>query len=302
MVAISIDNLTKYYGNVEALNDLSLSIDDGEIFGFLGPNGAGKSTTIDIILDFVRPTSGNVSVLGFDTQSESTKIRSRAGVLPEQFSPYDRLSGRQHVEFVAESKGISIDADRYLSRVGLGEDGGRKAGGYSKGMKQRLGLAMSLVGEPEILILDEPSTGLDPNGAREMRNIIKEENQRGTTIFFSSHILGQVEAVCDRVGILRDGELVAEDSISGLRDAIGSDTQLSVTVDTVTDELTQTISNLSGVSSVSVEDDSLTIRTEPEAKTTVLNAIEEEGVSVLDFSTEEASLEELFAAYTEGEQ
>ncbi|MFW5919808.1 MAG: ABC transporter ATP-binding protein, partial [Halanaeroarchaeum sp.] len=189
MIAIDLGGVTKRYGDVLALDDLDLTIDEGEIFGFLGPNGAGKSTTINILLDFVRPTTGSVEVLGMDARQHSQEIRARTGVLPEGFQVYGRLTGRQHLQFAIESKRVDQDPDAILQRVDLLDAADRKAGGYSKGMKQRLTLAMALVGDPELLILDEPTTGLDPRGAREVREIVRQERDRGATVFFSSHIL-----------------------------------------------------------------------------------------------------------------
>ena len=305
MTAIELDEVTKRYGDVVAVRDLSFTVEEGEVFGFLGPNGAGKSTTINMLLDFVRPTDGDVRVLGKDAQDDSVAVRERLGVLPEGFSVYDRLTGRQHLEFAIESKEADDDPDAILERVGLaGGDGDRKAGGYSKGMAQRLALGMALVGDPDMLILDEPSTGLDPQGARQMRDIVNAEAERGATVFFSSHILGQVEAVCDRVGILRDGELVAEDSIEGLRDAAGGDTVLLVTVDSVSDAALADVSALDGVSeatrdaSEAADGEVLRVSCDSAAKTTVLSTLEESGAEVRDFETEEASLEDLFMAYT----
>jgi ABC-2 type transport system ATP-binding protein len=299
MPAIELHGVTKRYGDVTALHDLDLSVEDGEIYGFLGPNGAGKSTTIDILLDFVRPTSGTASVLGMDAQADSQAIRRRIGVLPEGFHVYERLTARQHLNFAIESKGASDDPEALLERVGIPDAVDRKAGGFSKGMQQRLALAIALVGEPELLILDEPSTGLDPNGAREMRTIITEEADRGATVFFSSHILEQVEAVCDRVGILKAGELVAEDSIEALRSAADTGTTLTVTLDAVTDAAADAARDVPGVSEVSVDGDRLVVRTDSAAKTDVLDAVESTGADVRDFSTEQASLDDVFAAYTE---
>jgi ABC-2 type transport system ATP-binding protein len=298
MTAIEIEEMTKRFGDVTAVRDLSLEVEEGEVFGFLGPNGAGKSTTINVLLDFVRPTGGEVRVLGRDVHEESVAVRERIGVLPEGFSVYDRLTGRQHLEFAIESKEADADPDALLERVGLSGDGDRKAGGYSKGMAQRLVLGMALVGEPDLLILDEPSTGLDPNGARQMRDIVREEAERGATVFFSSHILGQVEAVCDRVGILRGGELVAEDSIEGLREATSADTVLRITADGVSEDALTEVRAIEGVSEVTTSGDSLRVSCESDVKTTVLSTLEEAGVDVQDFETEEASLEDLFMAYT----
>jgi ABC-2 type transport system ATP-binding protein len=299
--AIRIDGLTKRFGDVTAVQDVDLTIEEGEIFGFLGPNGAGKSTTINVILDFIRPTEGTVTVLGHDAQAESQAVRERTGVLPEGYDVYDRLTGRQHLEFAIESKEADDDPEALLERVGIPEAIDRKAGGYSKGMAQRLVLAMALVGEPDLLILDEPTTGLDPNGAREMREIIREERDRGATVFFSSHILEQVEAVCDRVGILRSGEVVAVDSIANLQAAVGGGTTLTVRVDRASEAAIEAARGVEGVSNVRADGDAIVVKTDG-SKAAVLEAIESAGVEVSDFATEEASLEELFAAYTTGDQ
>ena len=302
MAAIEVRGVTKQFGDVTAVSGLDLTVEEGEVYGFLGPNGAGKSTTINVLLDFVRPTAGEVTVLGRDARDGSVAIRERTGVLPEAFDVYGRLTGRQHVEFAIESKEVVADPDAILERVGLAGEEDRRAGDYSKGMRQRLALGMALVGEPDLLILDEPSTGLDPNGAREMRTIVREENERGATVFFSSHILGQVEAVCDRVGILREGALVAEDSVEGLRDAVGTESTLHVTVESVDEDALEAVRALDGVSRVEVDGDAVTVGCDDAAKTRVIGAFEDGGMSVVDFETQEASLEELFVAYTEDDE
>lgn len=299
MTAIELDGVTKRFGDdVVAVRDLDLEVNEGEVFGFLGPNGAGKSTTINMLLDFVRPTSGRVRVLGHDAHEESVAVRGRTGVLPEGYDVYDRLTGRQHLEFAIDSKDAADTPDELLERVGLADAGDRKAGGYSKGMAQRLVLGMALVGEPDLLILDEPSTGLDPRGAREMREIVREEAARGATVFFSSHILGQVEAVCDRVGIMREGGLVAQDTVSGLRDAVGTEAKLRIQVDRVPEDALPAVRSVAGVNSATANGTTVTVACEDGAKTDVLAALEESGANVSDFETEEASLEDLFMAYT----
>ncbi len=299
MPAIELDGVTKRFDEVIAVDNLSMTVPDGEVFGFLGPNGAGKSTTINMLLDFVRPTAGSVSVLGMNAQERSVAVRERTGVLPEGFSMYNRLTGRQHIEFAIESKDVDADPDAVLDRVGLDGDGERKAGGYSKGMGQRLALGMALVGEPELLILDEPSSGLDPAGAKEMREIVREEASRGATVFFSSHVLGQVEAVCDTVGILRAGDLVARDSVEGLREAVGGGATLSITVDSATEDQMESVRGLAGVDSAMTDGGTVTVQCDSEAKTEVIAALEDAGITVHDFETRETSLEDLFLAYTE---
>jgi ABC-2 type transport system ATP-binding protein len=314
MAAIELDGVAKRYGDdgfslpgrrtapVEALSDLDLTVEEGEIYGFLGPNGAGKSTTINILLDFVRPTAGRARVLGLDAQEEGKRVRERVGVLPEGFETYGRLTGRQHLEFAIESKGAADDPATLAERVGIADALDRKAGGYSKGMAQRLTLGMALVGEPDLLILDEPSTGLDPNGAREMRDIVEAERSRGATVFFSSHVLGQVEAVCDRVGILRDGELVAEDTVEGLRDAAGDGTTLDIEVARLPEDALSAVRALPGVSEVTANETSLQVACEDDAKSDVLSTLDESGAPVRDFTTTDASLEDVFATYTTGDR
>ncbi|WP_123538653.1 ABC transporter ATP-binding protein [Halosimplex salinum] len=299
MAAIETAALTKEYGDVRAVDGLSLTVEEGEIFGFLGPNGAGKSTTINVLLDYVRPTSGDVSVLGIDPRERPEAVRARLGVLPEGYALYDRLSARKHVRFAAEMEGVDVDPEAVLERVGIADDADRAVGGFSKGMTQRLALGLALVGEPDLLILDEPSSGLDPNGAREMREIVREERDRGATVFFSSHVMEQVEAVCDRVGIMTDGDLVAVDTVEGLRGRLGAGSTLVVTVDAVPD--TSGVEAIDGVTGVTVRDDALRVScTDPGVKAAVIERVSAAGATVRDIDVEEASLEDLFTEYTGG--
>lgn len=302
MSAIEVENLTKRFDDVVAVDELDLVINEGEIFGFLGPNGAGKSTTIDILLDFIRPTEGTVTVLGHDAQTEGKAVRQRTGVLPDAYHVYDRLTGKQHLEFAIEMKGSDEDPLALLERVRIADAAGRKAGGYSKGMRQRLVLAMALVGSPDLLVLDEPSTGLDPNGAREMREIIRAENDRGTTVFFSSHVMEQVEAVCDRVAIIDRGQLVAVDTIDGLRDSTETGETLFVYLSDLDENIVDQVSKLDGVGSASMQDGRVRVTVDGVSKFAVLHAIDAEVAPIQDFSVVESSLEDLFVRYTNEEQ
>jgi ABC-2 type transport system ATP-binding protein len=298
-VAIRTSGLTKRYGrDVLAVDDVDLTVHEGEVFGFLGPNGAGKSTTIDVIMDYVRPTAGSATVLGFDAQADTREIHRRVGILPDGYGLYDRLSGHKHLEYAIDLKGTDDDPADLLNRVGLDATAAeRSVGGYSKGMTQRLALAMSLVGDPDLLILDEPSSGLDPNGVRLVREIVREQADRGKTVFFSSHILSQVEAVCDRVAILNRGRLVAVDSIDGLRDALGTGSTVTLTVDEVPAELS--LAGISGVTTVTTDGRTVSATVQdPEAKVAVIDRIREDGAAILDVSIEDSSLEDLFTAYT----
>lgn len=324
--AIRARDVTKRFGSVTAVDRIDLTVEEGEVFGFLGHNGAGKSTTINMLLDFIRPTEGSIEVFGHETRTDSVKARERMGVLPEGYGVFSGLTGRQHVQFAMESKGVDGEPLALLDRVGITEAADREADSYSKGMAQRLVLAMALVGEPDLLILDEPTSGLDPAGAKAMREIILEENERGATVFFSSHILEQVEAVADRVGIMHEGQLAAVDTIDGLREMAGGETKLLVTLDETTGptpEMVQTVdgaaekgraeadtpSHLAVIEDIDEverawveEDGQYGITCTKDDKLDILVALNELGVDVLDFTIEEPSLEDLFVEYTRGSE
>jgi len=300
MSVIEIQNLTKRFGTVTALDDLSFEVREGEVFGFLGPNGAGKSTTINILLGFTRASAGSARVFGHDVETESKAIRYRTGSLLEGYSVYDRLTAREHVQRAANAKGVVVDADAILERVGIPDAADRRAGGFSKGMRQRMAIGMALVGEPDLLVLDEPSTGLDPNGTRELREIIREESRRGATVFFSSHLIDQVEAVCDRVGILRDGEMVTEGDVDDLRARLDASV-LSVTVETVPESLLGDLRTVEGVETVSATDRQVVVTARGGvAKLRALERIERAGVGFTDFTTTDPSLQEIFEEATLG--
>ncbi|MDZ7850464.1 MAG: ABC transporter ATP-binding protein [Halodesulfurarchaeum sp.] len=298
-VAIQTSGLTKRYGDaVLAVDDLDLTVYAGEIFGFLGPNGAGKSTTIDVLMDYSRPTAGTATVLGMDSQRETRDIHRRVGILPDGYGLYDRLTGREHLEYAIDLKGADDDLDDLLDRVGLApEAAARKTGGYSKGMGQRLALAIALVGDPDLLILDEPSSGLDPNGVRLVREIARDHADRGKTVF-GSRRSGQVEAVCDRVAILDSGQPSSPWSPSTASgNSLGTGSTMTLTVEEVPADLS--LDALAGVSTVSVDGRQIRVTVdEPEAKIAVIDRVREAGATLLDISTDEASLEDLFAAST----
>jgi ABC-2 type transport system ATP-binding protein len=302
MTAIRARTVTKRYGSLTAVDRVDLAVEEGEIFGFLGHNGAGKSTMINMLIDFVRPTKGSVEVFGIDCQRDSVAARERMGVLPEGYAVYRRLTGRQHVRFAMESKGVDGDPLDTLDRVGLTEAADRPAGGYSKGMAQRMVLAMALVGEPDLLILDEPTSGLDPNGAKAMREIIVEENERGATVFFSSHILEQVESICDRVAIMQRGELAAVETIDNLRATAEGGTKLHISVADPAEAHLDTIESVAGVDLAWFDEEKRRygVTCTNDAKFDILIALNETGADVVDFSTEEPSLEDLFVKYTGG--
>ncbi|MFC4448705.1 ABC transporter ATP-binding protein [Halorussus aquaticus] len=301
MSVIEIDNLSKRFDDVTAVDGLSLTVEEGEVFGFLGPNGAGKSTTINAMLDFTKPTSGEIRVFGRDAQRDSVAVRERSGLLLEGYGAYPNLTGREHVKHAIDTKDAGDDPDALLERVGLADAADRRAGGYSKGMRQRMALAVALVGDPDLLVLDEPSTGLDPNGARTLREVVTEEAERGATVFFSSHILEQVDAVADRIGILLDGSLAASGGVEELRRELGAGTTLSVRVSAVPDALVADLRELDGVREVRARHGRIEIDCDDggEAKLRALNAVADAGVFE-DFEVRDASLSDVFSKYTEG--
>ena len=298
MAAIETDGLTKRYGELVALDSLDLTVREGEVFGFLGPNGAGKSTAINLLLGFLTPSEGAGTVLGHDIVSGSRHARRRIGLLPEAYSPYNRLTAREHLDYAIAAKDADDDPDVLLDRTGLEPEArDRPAGEYSTGMRQRLALATALVGTPDLLILDEPSSGLDPGGAVELRRLVREEADRGTTVFFSSHVLPEVEAVCDRVGILRDGRLTAVDTVDGLRGTLHTESTVTLSVE----DTALGVDGIDGVASVAVDDEQLRVTcTDPAAKAAVIRRAAD-ATTVRDVQIDDASLEELFTAVTSGD-
>ena len=298
MAAIETRGLTKRFGDdVIAVEDLDLTVPAGEVFGFLGPNGAGKSTTINLLLDFIRPTSGSVAVLGMDAQANPEAVRRRVGVLPEGYGFDDALTGREYVEWAVETKAANDDPGHLLETVGLADAADRRAATYSKGMQQRLAFAMALVDDPELLILDEPSTGLDPNGMQDMRALIRERAADGATVFFSSHILSEVEAVCDRVGVMNDGKLVAVDTIEGLREAAGG--HATIRLECAEPPTDAGVESIDGVVEATVDGRTLSVTcADPAAKVDVVGHVAGRA-AVVDILSDTVSLETLFNELTE---
>ena len=212
---IEAEGLTKKYGTQIAVNNLTLQIREGEVFGFLGPNGAGKTTTLLMFLGLTEPTSGKVRVIGFDSTREPLRVKEKVGYLPENVGFYDDMDARQNLRFIARLNRIpdKVSAkkiDELLQQVGLLEEAKKKVGTYSKGMRQRLGIAEVLIKDPKLIFLDEPTIGLDPDGTNRMLDLIHNlSREKNITIFLSSHLLDQVQRICDRVGIMIKGNLVA---------------------------------------------------------------------------------------------
>jgi len=213
---IETRELSKHFGEVRAVDGISMTVERGEVFGFLGPNGAGKTTTMRTLLDLLHPTSGSATVFGLDTRTESREIRARLGNLPGDYAFDPRMTGREVIGFLADLRGIS-DLGRAPELAGRFEANlDRRLGELSRGNRQKIGLIQAVFHDPELLLMDEPTSGLDPLMQEEFLDFVEEERDRGVTVFLSSHELGEIERSCDRVAIIREGSLVAIEEVAEL--------------------------------------------------------------------------------------
>lgn len=249
---IEVKDLTKRYGKHLAVNAINFRVDSGEVVGFLGPNGAGKSTTMNIITGYLSATEGTVAVDGIDVLEDPEGVKSRLGYLPEQPPLYVEMTVTEYLNFVARIKKVPKAErgrmDTILERVGIAEVKGRRIDNLSKGYRQRVGLAQALVGNPKVLVLDEPTIGLDPHQIIDIRNLIKELGQEHT-IVLSSHILPEVSAVCDRIVIISQGRLVASDTPDNLARSLAKSTELAVRVRGLEADAVKILSGVKGVES-----------------------------------------------------
>lgn len=288
---IHLENLTKHYGEVVGIQGLSLDVGEGEVFGLLGPNGAGKTTTIRLILDFIRPTSGHVSVFGLSPRSDGITIRQRVGYLPGDFVTYNYMTGTAVIEYFTNMRGSKpIKFDTLCERFDL--DPTRKIAELSKGNRQKVGLVQAFMNDPDLLILDEPTSGLDPLLQHEFQEMLQEEKETGKTIFLSSHVMSEVEATCDRVCIIREGELVKIGTIDDLT-GLSLWTVKIVFVESVANDVFE---DLTGVAITNFDDRSFTLSVSGEgAMDSVIKVASRH--SVATFESEHASLEDAFLQY-----
>jgi ABC-2 type transport system ATP-binding protein len=307
-MSIEVKNLLKEYGAQKAVNNISFKVEKGEIVGFLGPNGAGKSTTMKIITGYLSQTSGEAFVCGINVASEPLETKKKIGYLPELNALYYEMYVREYLGFVAEVHGINHPVrkqkiEEVIALTGLATESKKKIGQLSKGYKQRVGLAAALIHDPEVLILDEPTSGLDPNQIIEIREVIKKQGQN-KTVLFSSHILQEVEAICDRVIIINKGELVADDKLSNLQKI---DKDNHVVVVQFKEAIDKTIlERLNHVSAVQQSPgtgsalDSYRIRTSnPEAvRKQVLEIALQQNLNIVSLQSESQSLENIFKTLT----
>jgi ABC-2 type transport system ATP-binding protein len=288
--AISTSGLTKHYGKVRALTDLTLDVVPGEIFGFLGPNGAGKSTTIRTLLGFLRATAGSATVLGLDMAADGVEIRRRTGYLPGGIALYDSLSGRDLLDYLADLQGREpIRRDELCERLQLStETLRRRVRDYSRGMRQKVGVVQALQHDPELAILDEPTEGLDPLMQHAFYAILADLRAEGRTIFFSSHVLSEVERVCDRVAIVRGGQLM---TVSDIRELLAR-RRRRITIRWRGDR--PDLSAIPGLTDVRADGDRVTAALEGDVAPFVRAVA---SPSLVDLTIEPASLEEAFMDY-----
>ncbi|MGH8776973.1 MAG: ABC transporter ATP-binding protein [Jiangellaceae bacterium] len=298
---VTTDRLTKRYGDRPAVDGVSLTVRRGEVYGFLGPNGAGKTTTLRMLLGLVRPTSGTATVLGAAPGSPAAVARTGALVEGPGFYPY--LSGRDNLRVLARYQGLGDDAvDGVLERVDLAARGVDRYRSYSLGMKQRLGVAAALLGEPDLLVLDEPTNGLDPAGMADMRSLVVDVAAGGQTVMLSSHLLAEVQEICDRVGVISDGRLLAESTVAELRGATvvavradPLDRALAVAMGVVGDDAVEVVGPAQPAGS---GERSLRLAADASVIPDLTRALVAEGLDVREITTIERSLEEVFFEMT----
>ncbi len=303
MTALAVRGLRKRYDEIDAVDGLDLTVGSGELYGFLGPNGAGKTTTIRMALGLIMPTAGEVEVLGERVRRGSPPPLERVGALVEEPAFWRFLSGRRNLEYMARAGGSGADTrarlgrvDDVLARVGLTDAADKRVKAYSQGMRQRLGIALALLGEPELLLLDEPTNGLDPSGMREVRELLRGLADAGTTVFVSSHLLAEVEAVCDRVGVMARGRLVAEGPPGTLR---GAATRHRLEVDDPTRAL-EVVQAMPGVTAEATPGGVLVRLADGADPADVNAALVAAGIRVRALVPERDSLEDAFFSLVEG--
>ena len=296
---LEVRGLVKRYGGLTAVAGVDVTVEVGDVYGYLGPNGAGKTTSLRMMLGLIRPTAGTVRLFGRDPWESVRALDGVAGfVEAPTFYPY--LSGRRNLELLAafDGNGAGARIEEALERVELAQRGDDRVGGYSHGMRQRLGIAAALLRDPRLLLLDEPTTGLDPGGMRDMRVLIKRLSQQGITIVLSSHLLPEVEELCNRVAIVQTGKIVYEGEIAALKRSAGASYSLSTTDDGKALEVARA---QPGIENVRLQQHQVWFNAGGERAVADLSqALVESGALILSLTPQTATLEQLFFSLTEG--
>ena len=310
---LEVKNLTKHYGEIKALSDVSFTVNKGEIVGFLGPNGAGKSTAMNIITGYIAPTSGGVSISGFDVASNSKEIKKIVGFLPEIPPLYTEMTVTEYLNFVAElkkvpKKEINEHVKDVLDRANIYNVKGRLIRNLSKGYRQRVGVAQALVGNPDVIILDEPTVGLDPNQIQEMRKLIRSL-KKNHTVILSTHILSEASAVCDKIIIINEGRIVTTETKSDLYDKYSLTNKIFLKVEGLEDEIYDILSGISNIQKISknkskekdvaefvIEHENGDVRKE------IFFAMSKKEYPILEMSSSNMSLEDIFMKVVSGKK
>lgn len=301
-MSIIVSNITKIYGAQRALDNVSFEVHTGEVVGFLGPNGAGKSTMMKILTCFIPQTSGEASVCGYDVAENSLEVRKNVGYLPEHNPLYLDMYVKEYLEFISglhHLKNVKSRISEMIEMTGLQIEQKKKIGALSKGYRQRVGLAQALIHDPKVLILDEPTTGLDPNQLEEIRNLIIEIGKQ-KTILLSTHIMQEVEAVCNRVIIVNNGKIVANDITSVLQNSQSNNTQF-ITVEFDKETSLVSLKNIEGVfdaKNIKGNIWQIEARTEKDIRTDIFQFAVKNGMAVLTLHKEEQRLEDVFKQLT----
>ena len=309
---IEVKNLTKMYGQKAAVNNVSFEISDGEIVGFLGPNGAGKTTTMNILTGYLSATSGKTLVNGIDVLENPIEVKKQIGYLPEQPPLYMDMTVKEYLNFIFDLKKVKLDRQKHIKEicdlVKISDVYNRIIKNLSKGYRQRVGIAQALIGNPNVLILDEPTVGLDPNQIIEIRNLIKKLGKKHTVIL-SSHILSEVQAVCDRIIVINKGNLIADGTADSLSKELSKDHRLTIRVDGAENDVYSILTKINGVVKVEKlgkrEQGSydFIIESEPEKdlRREISKRLAERGYAILMFKSNELTLEDIFLKLTVGE-
>jgi ABC-2 type transport system ATP-binding protein len=304
---IKTQNLCKNFGNLAAVTDLNLTIEQGDIFGFIGPNGAGKTTTMRILVTLLEPTRGRAFVNGLDVTRQGQKVRRQVGYMPDFMGVYDDLKVFEYLEFFAAAFGIPYDkrksiVEGVLELTDLQSKRAALVDSLSRGMQQRLGLARVLIHDPKVLILDEPASGLDPRARIEIRELLRELKRMGKTIMISSHILSELEEICDHIGIIEHGRLVFSGTLADIRPKLGIESKIRVQVLNHQDKAVELLSALPQVREVQVlgEQIAVTLREGRDSDGIIARTLVKGGVDVVALQPERLKLDDAFLKLTKG--
>lgn len=301
---IQIRNLTKQYGDLKAVNEVSFDVHEGETFALLGPNGSGKSTTLKCLAGLVIPDSGEIEIGGFNLHSENRKAKNLFTYLPQRVAFPDNLTAREIMQFfcklrhISENRIGSLLNNRYFDFNGFSD---KPVSQFSSGMNQRLGLAVACLPDVPIMILDEPTISLDPEGAIHFRSFLADLKKRGKTILFSSHMLADVEQLADHVGVMVGGKLLAVESVNSLRDSVTQACRMRIHLRRIKQQFV-TLAKEAGASEAAIDGDSLFVTSAPESRLEILSRIIVGGGQIISFATEDLSLEDIFVRYLHEKQ